>query len=582
MDYYDRMRLKPVLLPLLLALSFNIQAQSSPSSESVSKSSALDSQLFYQLLLGELNARAEEPGTAFSLVLDAARKTGDPAVYRRAVQIALQARSGESALQAARAWSQAAPTSVDANRFVLQILLGLNRTAETLEPLKRDLALTPPKERRDLIWAIPAGYERAGDRQVAASTVQKALAGVIADAELGATAWAVIGRLWLHAGDKIAALNAATKGQALNVRSEHPALLALSLMNPDTPQAEKIVKQHLPDARPEFRMAYIKVLLNARREDDAKVELQAIRASAPDYADAWLIDGALSLQDGQFALAEKQLLRYLELVDATPATQQHQEFRRGRSQAFLSLAQIAQQRKDIQQADAWLSRVDNPEDKLRAQVRRASLLAQQGRVDDAIDLIQAQTERSEADSRLKRSAEVQILREKKMYARARDRLQTLVTEYPAELDMVYDLAMVHEKLGDLVEMERLLRNLIAAKPDDPHAYNALGYSMADRGLRLPEARQLITKALELSPGDPFITDSLAWAEFRSGNKEEALRLLQGAFMNKPDAEIAAHLGEVLWAMGRQQEAVQMFKEGIKLNPENETLVETLKRLRVSL
>jgi len=460
--------------------------------------------------------------------------------------------------------------------------LGLNRTAETLEPLKRDLALTPPKERRDLIWAIPAGYERAGDRQVAASTVQKALAGVIADAELGATAWAVIGRLWLHAGDKIAALNAATKGQALNVRSEHPALLALSLMNPDTPQAEKIVKQHLPDARPEFRMAYIKVLLNARREDDAKVELQAIRASAPDYADAWLIDGALSLQDGQFALAEKQLLRYLELVDATPATQQHQEFRRGRSQAFLSLAQIAQQRKDIQQADAWLSRVDNPEDKLRAQVRRASLLAQQGRVDDAIDLIQAQTERSEADSRLKRSAEVQILREKKMYARARDRLQTLVTEYPAELDMVYDLAMVHEKLGDLVEMERLLRNLIAAKPDDPHAYNALGYSMADRGLRLPEARQLITKALELSPGDPFITDSLAWAEFRSGNKEEALRLLQGAFMNKPDAEIAAHLGEVLWAMGRQQEAVQMFKEGIKLNPENETLVETLKRLRVSL
>ena len=310
--------------------------------------------------------------------------------------------------------------------------------------------------------------------------------------------------------------------------------------------------------------------------------MQAIRASAPDYADAWLIDGALSLQDGQFALAEKQLLRYLELVDATPATQQHQEFRRGRSQAFLSLAQIAQQRKDIQQADAWLSRVDNPEDKLRAQVRRASLLAQQGRVDDAIDLIQAQTERSEADSRLKRSAEVQILREKKMYARARDRLQTLVTEYPAELDMVYDLAMVHEKLGDLVEMERLLRNLIAAKPDDPHAYNALGYSMADRGLRLPEARQLITKALELSPGDPFITDSLAWAEFRSGNKEEALRLLQGAFMNKPDAEIAAHLGEVLWAMGRQQEAVQMFKEGIKLNPENETLVETLKRLRVSL
>ena len=93
---------------------------------------------------------------------------------------------------------------------------------------------------------------------------------------------------------------------------------------------------------------------------------------------------------------------------------------------------------------------------------------------------------------------------------------------------------------------------------------------------------MITKALELSPGDPFITDSLAWAEFRSGNKDEAMRLLQGAFKDKPDAEIAAHLGEVLWTMGRQPEALLMFREGIKLNPDNETLIETLKRLRVPL
>ena len=582
MDYYERMRFKPVLLPLLLACAFSVQAQSAPPAESVSKSSALDGQLFYQLLLGELNARAEEPGAAFSLMLDAARKTGDPAVYRRAVQIALQARSGESALQAARAWSQAMPTSTEANRFVLQILLGLNRTADTLEPLKRDLTLTPPKERRDLIWSIPSGYERAGDRQLAATVVQKALAGVLTDPELGATAWAVIGRLWLNAGDKFAALNAATKGQAVDVRSEHPALLALSMMNADTPQAEQIVKQHLPSARPEFRMAYIKVLLSAQREDDAKVALQTIRANSPDYPDAWLIDGALSLQAGQFVLAEQQLQRYLELVDATPAEQQHPEFRRGRSQAYFSLSQIAQQRKDLKQADAWLMRIDNPEDKLRAQIRRAGLLAQQGQVDQAIDLIQAQTERSEADSRLKRSAEIQILREQKLFTRARDRIQTLMTDYPADLDLVYDLAMIQEKLGDLVDMERLLRQLMTAKPDDPHAYNALGYSMADRNMRLPEARQLITKALELSPGDPFITDSLAWAEFRSGNKDEAMRLLQGAFKDKPDAEIATHLGEVLWTMGRQPEALLMFREGIKLNPDNETLIETLKRLRVPL
>jgi Flp pilus assembly protein TadD len=131
-------------------------------------------------------------------------------------------------------------------------------------------------------------------------------------------------------------------------------------------------------------------------------------------------------------------------------------------------------------------------------------------------------------------------------------------------------------------MERLLRSLIAANPQDPHAYNALGYSLAERNLRLDEAKALITKALSLSPGDPFITDSLAWAEYRSGNIAEALRLLQAAFKDKPDAEIAAHLGEVLWVSQRQAEAQTVFKEGIKINPDNETLVETIKRLRVAL
>jgi len=177
---------------------------------------------------------------------------------------------------------------------------------------------------------------------------------------------------------------------------------------------------------------------------------------------------------------------------------------------------------------------------------------------------------------------VQILKDQKLFDRARDELKAAMLQSPDDADLAYDLAMVNEKLGDLVEMERLLRGLIAAKPQDPHAYNALGYSLADRKLRLPEAKQLITQALELAPGDPYITDSLAWAEFRSGNNDEALRLLQSAFKSKPDAEIAAHLGEVLWTVRRQDEAIQIFKEGVKINPDNDTLVETIRRLRIPL
>lgn len=576
------MRLKSVLLPLLLSCSLGIHAQTTSPSEPVPQRSALDAPLFYEILLGEINARAQEPGTAFSLLLDAAQKTREPTLFRRAVQVALQARSGDSALQAARAWSQAIPDSREANHFVLQILLGLNRVADTQEVLKREISLTPAKERRDLIWSLPQGFERMSDRPLAASTVQKALTNWLSDPGVGATAWAVIGRLWQTADDKTKALDAATKGMAVDARSEHPALLALSLMDPKTPQAESLVKKHLASARPEFRMAYVKALLKNQREDDAQRELQAIRTLTPDYADAWLIDGALAMQAGQPALAEKQFHHYLELVDAQPALQQAPETKRGRSQAFLSLSQLAQQRQDLNAAQAWLQRVDNPEDVLRAQVRRAALIAKQGRVEEAITLIQSLPENSDADAGFKRSAEVQLLRDEKLYARARDRLQQLTTQFPDDLELVYELAMAQERLGNLAEMERLLRQLMAAKPDDANAYNALGYSLADHNMRLPEAVEMIKKALELSPNNPFITDSLAWAEFRSGNLDEALRLLRGAFKERPDAEIAAHLGEVLWHAGQKQEAMQMFRESSKINPDNETLSETIKRLRIEL
>jgi tetratricopeptide (TPR) repeat protein len=583
MNYYDWMRLKHrFLLPLLLTLAVTAQAQSPSISEPGPKSSALDSALFYQLLLGELNARSEEPAAAFSLILDAARKTNDPGLFRRAVQIALQARSGDSALLAAKAWSQAAPSSREANRYVLQVLLGLNRVAEALEPLKRDIALTPAKEQSDAIWSIPALFERVSDRALATITVKKALTGFLQDPVLGPTAWAVVGRMALSAGDKPAALSAAASGLNLDARSEHPALLALSMMNPELAAAEDLVNKHLPHARPEFRMAYVKSLLNAKREADAKAQLESIRVQSPDYPDTWLINGALALQEGQLEDAQRQLQRYLDLTEATADAEQRPEFRRGRTQAFLSMAQIAQQRKDFKQADAWLQRIDDPDDVLRAQIRRAVLMAEQGQLEEALTLIHNQTARSADEAQLKQSAEVQLLKEHKQYARARDLLQASLAQNPDDPDLVYDLAMVHERLNELDDMERLLRGLMSSKPDDPHAYNALGYSLADRGLRLTEAKALINKALQLSPNDPFIVDSLAWAEFRSGNLSVALELFQGAFKDKPDPEIAAHLGEVLWTLKRQPEALQVWREGSKLNPHNDTLMDTLKRLQVTL
>jgi Flp pilus assembly protein TadD len=119
-------------------------------------------------------------------------------------------------------------------------------------------------------------------------------------------------------------------------------------------------------------------------------------------------------------------------------------------------------------------------------------------------------------------------------------------------------------------------------PDNPNAFNALGYSLADRGIRLDEARTLIGKALEMRPGDPFISDSMGWLEFRAGHVAEATRILREAYQSRPDPEIAAHLGEVLWTQGQQNEARQIWSEAAKLDAENDTLVETLKRLKIKL
>lgn len=539
----------------------------------------MDAELFYQLLLGELNVRFNEPAVGFALVLDAATKTRDPSLYQRAVEMAFQARSGDSALQAARAWKQALPTSREANRYVLQILVALNRLPESVEPLRQDIALASPQERSAAIATVPRNYARVSDKKQAATVVEQALADALKDPATAPIAWASVGRMRLAAGDPAGALEAARRGQAADPRAEGPALLALELMEPKTPQAEALVRQYLQgQPLPELRMGYARALLDAQRYPEALAQLKLITSERPQFAEAWLVQGSLLAQDNQLPAAEASMTRYVELATGQPASEERS---RGLAQAYLGLAQIAEKRKDFTAAGAWLDRIENSQDLMAAQGRRASLLARQGRLEEGRQLLRALPERNAADGRMKLMAEISLLREHKQYRPAYELLAQALAKEPADTDLLYDQAMMAEKLGDFADMERLLRRLIAAKPDYHHAYNALGYSLAERNLRLPEAKQLIQKALEFAPGDPFISDSLAWVEFRMGNKAEALRILQQAYKERPDPEIAAHLGEVLWSMGQADQARGIWREGMLQNGENETLLETLKRLKVN-
>jgi tetratricopeptide (TPR) repeat protein len=587
LDYYGSMirtLRRTAAVVLIATLCANaVFAQNKPESADGPANSALDAELFYQLVLGELNAIGGEPGVGFSILLDAARKTGDSRLFKRATDIALRSRSGESALQAARAWRTALPQSREANRYLLQILIGMNRLVETLDPLKRELALAASAERPAAINSMPTYYSRAADKKQAATIVEQALTEQLASPELGPPAWTSIGRLRADTKDLDGALDAARRGQALDARADGPAILALSLFSAGLAQAEALVQRYLEGGgRYEVRMDYAAALLGKQRYAESSVQLGMVTRDKPDFAQAWLVKGTLAQQNRQWPEAEASLLRFVELRAADKSEPSDGEPDQALTQAYLRLSEIAEHKKDLAGARAWLERIDNPEQMISVQSRRASLLARQGQLAEARAMIQALPVRRPEDARIKISAEVQMLRDNKHYQMAYDVLAKALAADPKDLDFQYDQAMIAEKLGRLDEMEKLLRHAIATKPDYHHAYNALGYSLADRNQRLPEARQLILKALEFAPNDPFISDSLAWVEFRSGNNAKALAILQKAYKDKPDAEIAAHLGEVLWAMNQREQAKTVWREGLGMNSDNETLRETLKRLRVAL
>jgi tetratricopeptide (TPR) repeat protein len=527
------------------ALGFVSSYAQAQSEEAVrpAENSTLSAELFYEILLGELNLRQGEPGAGFSLLLDAARRSNDVQLFARSVDIALQARSGDGALMAARAWAQAYPQDRKANLQVLQILLAVNQTAESLEFLKKEITLAPPSERALAISLIPRYYSRVSDKKLAAELVHKALEPYLNSATTSSSAWTAIGRMRLASDDTQGALQAAQKGQAADGQAMGPALLALELMGRQVKEAQELVVLAMRQQNtPELAMSYVRVLIELRRYSEADQQLQDALKRYPQHAEAWLILGSLQFEQGQDAQAESSLARYVSLAQQDTGNNSA----RGITQA---------------------------------QTRRAAILARQGKLQQARQLLSELPASNDDELRSRLMAEVQLLREQRQWQAAFDVLAKANSNHP---DLMYEQAMLAEKLNRLDDMELLLRRVIEQDPEYHNAYNALGFSLADRKLRLPEAKALILKALSFAPNDPFILDSLGWVEFRLGNLKLALEHLQKAYADRADPEIAAHLGEVLWQLNRQDEARTIWREGFKLAPDNETLQETLQRLKPQL
>ena len=317
----------------------------------------------------------------------------------------------------------------------------------------------------------------------------------------------------------------------------------------------------------EVRISFARMLASQKDFPAARAQYDALLNNSPNNPEVAVTAGMLSFQAKDLDGAETYFTRALKLNPKDP------------NAARFSLGEVSEERKQFDKATEWFKSVTEGEQYFVAQVRIASLLARQNKLAEARDYLKTIKADTAAEKTQIVMAEAGMLRDSKAYQESFDRLDAGLKEYPDSADLLYDRAMVAEKLGRLEILEADLRKLIKLKPDHAHAYNALGYTLADRTTRFTEAQDLIKKALEISPEDPFIIDSMGWVQFKMGNLNESIVTLQRAFDIRPDPEIAAHLGEAMWANGKRTEATQLWQTAIKDHPENEALLEVVKRLK---
>lgn len=525
----------------------------------------LTEQFMFKMMLAEVAVQRGQLQIAVPAYLDLARETRDPRVAQRATEVAWNARMVSAALEAAGVWLQADPESAQARQILAALLVNQSQLDEARPHLEKWLAADPANVGQSFLQ-LSKLLSRNKDRQAVLRLMQK-----LAEpyAQVPEARLTVAQAAW-NAGAQQIAL--AESGAALKLRPdwELAALFhAQALQRRSNAEAADFLAGYLkdhPQAR-DARFNYARLLVSEKRYADARAEFEALLAAQPDNGDMAMAVAALAMQAADYDTAERLLKRVLDSKYKDPDA------------ARLYLGQVAEERKRYDEAMERYAAVGHGEHYMLAQSRYAGVLAKQGKLDEALSHLRSIKPANNQQRVQLTQAEAQLLREGDRYQEAFDVLGRALEVLPNYPDLLYDHAMAAEKVERYDVLESNLRKLIEIRPDNAHAYNALGYTLADRNERLPEARQLIETALNLTPDDAFIMDSMGWVLYRMGQVKESLDYLQRAYVVRSDAEIAAHLGEVLWADGQRDRAQQIWTESLKNkdNAKNELLRSTIKR-----
>lgn len=519
--------------------------------------------ILFQFLVSEIAGQRGEPGLATEGMLDLARTTRDPRLAKRAAEVALQSRREAQALEAATLWQKLDPDEAKAQQAVAALLLNSGRLEEVRPYLEKLLAAEGDNVGGALLH-LNQMLSRQQDKAAVLALVQELAAPYLNRAEAH---FAIAHAAWAAGNDELA-LREIREAASIRPEWEAAALLQGQLLQRTSITEALEFYRNLLAEQPklqEVRLAYARLLVSDRQYAEARGQFEKLLSEHPGNPEVSVAVGLLAMQLKDFGAAEQYLKQAL-------AGQYRDE-----AMVRMYLGQLSEERGNYDEAANWYGSVGQGEQYVAAQIRYAVMQAKQGRLPEARQHLKQIAVQNNQQRVQVIVAEAQMLRDAKEYREAFELLDKALEKLPNYPDLLYDHAMAAEKVGKLDVLEQDLRKLIQLKPDYAHAYNALGYTLADRSERLDEALQLIEKALKLAPDDYFIMDSLGWAHYRMGRFDKAESYLRRAYAGQHDAEIAAHLGEVLWVQGKHEEAENIWQSSLKENPRHETLLNVIKK-----
>lgn len=524
---------------------------------------ATPAEAVFDFLVAEVAAQRGDFESALAIYHRLARERRDAQVARRAVELAVRARAFGPALQSAALLLELDPDSGLAREIIAATVANGNDIVKARETLAG--LLDKSRNRGAMLMQLSHFFAKFPDKKQVLQQVR-----TLADdyPEMPESRYAV-GVAALLADQLDQAGAEALKALEMRPSWEQGAILRAQVLHKASPQEvipfyKSFVAEH--PASMEVRMQLGRELAGERKIAEAREQFVAAEKLSPRQAQPAYAVGLLSLQLEDFAEAQGAFTRALKLGYRESAA------------IYLGLGQAAEGLKRYDEAIGWYQKVESGE-WVRAQLKIATLVARQQGLGAGRDYLHRIKPRSGEDRVQIIQVEAQLLRDAKAWRETYDMLSKAVEAHPDSFELLYDRAMAAERIERIDVLEQDLRRVIKMKPDYAHAYNALGYTLADKTTRYDEARELIEKAHKLSPDDPFILDSLGWVHYRLGNTNEALRFLQQAYSARPDPEIAAHLGEVLWKSGQRDEAQKIWRAALSENPNHETLLAVIQKYR---